>query len=185
MTIGLTNKDKMTIIEGITELDKILSSQGLTYTLYTCGGAQLIFLGYTERRTEDVDLIHVKLDESLVNASIEVAKKLNLSEDWLNNEASSLGKRLGKGWKSKTVLLFEGKSIKLMGLNRQHLINSKLHAAVDRKGEDYQDLLFLKPDSTEIDRAEEYTLKQKSDIETYSIFVKAWVKELKSDLGLS
>ena len=174
----------MTVIEGIKELDKVLSSQKLTYTLYTCGGAQLIFLGYSDRRTEDVDLIHLKLDESLVKASIKVAKKLNLSEDWLNNKVNSLGKRLGKGWKSKTVLLYEGKSIKLMGLSRQHLINSKLHAAVDRKGEDYQDLLFLNPDSVEIGIAEEYTLKQKSDVETYSVFVKAWVKELKNDLGL-
>ncbi len=102
---------------------------------------------------------------------------------WLNNKVSTLSQRLGKGWKKKTVILFEGKAITLMGLNRQDLISSKLHAAIDRKGEDYEDLLFLKPNIAEIEIARKYVLKQKSDVETYEIFINAWVKELKNDLG--
>jgi hypothetical protein len=112
-----------------------------------------------------------------------VAKKLKIQDDWLNNKVSTLSQRLGKGWKKKAVVLLEGKAITLMGLNRQDLISSKLNAAIDRKGEDYEDLLFLKPNVAEIEIARKYVLKQKSDIETSEAFINAWVKELKNDLG--
>ncbi|NJL90012.1 MAG: hypothetical protein HC916_09665 [Coleofasciculaceae cyanobacterium SM2_1_6] len=39
------------IKKAIEELDKISRKKGLEYTLYICGGAQLVFLGYTQRRT--------------------------------------------------------------------------------------------------------------------------------------
>lgn len=175
----------MDIIQAIKELDILLKAKELSYVLYTCGGAQLVFLGYTTRRTEDVDLIHDQIDLQLREASIAVAKKIQIQEDWLNNKVSSLGKRLEKGWKKKTVVLFEGAAITLMGLNRQDLISSKLHAAIDRKGEDYEDLLFLHPSSDEIEVGREYVLKQKSDLETSEVFVNAWIRELKNDLGYS
>jgi hypothetical protein len=176
-------KEDMNIKGAIAELDKLIEKKRLSYVLYTCGGAQLIFLGYTKRRTEDVDLIQDKIDEPLRLSSLDVAKKLKIQDDWLNNRVSTLSQRLGKGWKKKTVLLFEGKAITLMGLNRQDLISSKLHAAIDRKGEDYEDLLFLKPNIAEIEHARKYVLRQKSDIETSEVFINAWVKELKNDLG--
>lgn len=175
----------MDISQAIKELDILIKAKGLTYVLYTCGGAQLVFLGYSTRRTEDVDLIHDQIDQPLRDASIVVAKNLGIQEDWLNNKVSSLGKRLAKGWKKKTVVLFEGEAITLMGLNRQDLISSKLHAAIDRKGEDYDDLLFLKPSVDEIELAREYVLKQKSDLETSEVFINAWIRELKNDLGYS
>lgn len=173
----------MNISKAICELDVLIKAKGLSYVLYTCGGAQLIFLGYTTRRTEDVDLIHDQIDQPLIEASLKVAKKLGLQEDWLNNKVSSLGRRLEKGWKKKTVVLFEGSAITLMGLNRQDLISSKLHAAIDRKGEDYNDLLFLKPSIAEIENARNYVIKQKDDLETSEVFIDAWVRELKNDLG--
>jgi hypothetical protein len=173
----------MDIGRAIRELDALLFKKNLSYILYTCGGAQLVFLGYSTRRTEDVDLIHEEIDQPLREASILVAKKLCIQEDWLNNNVSSLGQRLGKGWKKKAMVLFEGSAITLMGLNRQDLISSKLHAAIDRKGEDYGDLLFLKPTISEIEIAKKYVLKQKGDIETSEVFINAWVKELKNDLG--
>jgi len=175
----------MDTTKAIRELDKILGKKGLTYVLYTCGGAQLIFLGYNTRRTEDVDLIIEEIDEELRLASLEVAKKLDLEEDWLNNKVFSLGKRLGRGWKKKAVILFEGKAITLMGLDRQSLINAKLHAAIDRRGEDYDDLIFLKPSLAEIKLAEAYVLKQKQYLKTAAVFVRAWVKELMDELGLN
>lgn len=175
----------MDISQAIKELDILIKAKGLNYVLYTCGGAQLVFLGYSTRRTDDVDLIHDQIDQPLRDASIVVAKKLGIQEDWLNNKVSSLGKRLAKGWKKKTIVLFDGEAITLMGLNRQDLISSKLHAAIDRKGEDYDDLLFLKPSSDEIEVAREYVLKQKSDLETSEVFINAWIRELKNDLGYS
>jgi hypothetical protein len=173
----------MDIHLAIEELDLNLTKKGLHYVFYICGGAQLIFLGYSSRRTEDVDLIQDSIDTKLKTASREVAKKLKIHDDWLNNAVSSLGQRLEKGWKKKTIVLFEGSAIKLMGLDRQDFINSKLHATIDRKGEDYGDLLFLKPTVAEIQLARKYVLRQKSDIENSAVFVDAWIKELTNDLG--
>lgn len=175
----------MDINKAIETLDLLIESKGLRYVLYTCGGAQLVFLGYTTRRTEDVDLIHDQIDQPLHEASLVVAAKLGVQEDWLNNSVSGLGKRLGKDWKKNSVILFRGSAITLMGLNRQDLIGTKLHAAIDRKGEDYDDLLFLKPSLEEISKAREYVLSQKKDLETSAIFIDAWIRELKNDLGYS
>lgn len=175
----------MNINKAIKELDAALARKDLEYTLYICGGAQLVFLGYANRRTEDVDLIHEKIDQNLKIAAKQVAKKLNLENNWLNNKVFPLGKRLGRGWKSKTILLYQGDALTLMGLDRQNLINAKLHAAIDRKGEDYEDLLFLKPTLSEIKIAEKYVLKQNQEIETAMVFIKAWTQELKNDLGLN
>ena len=163
----------------------MIHKRGLTFVLYTCGGAQLILLGHTTRRTEDVDLIHEQIDQELLEASKVVAQKLGIQDDWLNNKVSGLAQRLGRGWKKKTIILFEGNAITLMGLNRQDLISSKLHAAIDRKGEDYQDLIFLKPSLEEIEMARKYVVKQKTDIETSEVFINAWIRELKNDLGLN
>jgi hypothetical protein len=175
----------MDIQQALRELDILIAQRGLTFVLYTCGGAQLILLGYATRRTEDVDLIHEKIDSQLIEASNEVAQKLGIQEGWLNNNVSSLGKRLARGWKKKAIVLFDGSAVTLMGLDRQDLISSKLHAAIDRKGEDYQDLLFLKPTIAEIEIARNYVIKQKSDLETSEIFINAWIRELKNDLGYS
>ena len=175
----------MDAIKAIRELDKILGKKGLSYVLYTCGGAQLIFLGHSTRRTEDVDLIIKELDGELKLAALQVAQKLDLEKSWLNNQVFDLGKRLGRGWKKKAVLLYQGKAISLMGLDRQSLINAKLHAAIDRRGEDYADLMFLKPDLVEIRLAEAYVLKQKLDLEIAEVFVRAWVRELIDDLDLN
>lgn len=175
----------MDINQAVKELDVIIRAKGLSYVLYICGGAQLVFLGYSTRRTEDVDLIHDQIDQPLRNASVVVAQKLGIQEDWLNNKVSSLGKRLGRGWKKKTVVLFEGTAITLMGLSRQDLISSKLHAVIDRKGEDYNDLIFLRPSVEEIEVAREYVVKQKGDLETSEVFINAWIRELKNDLGYS
>lgn len=171
--------------KAIQELDKVLSKKKFKYVLYICGGAQLIFLGYTTRKTQDVDLILDEIDDNLKQAAQIVAKKLDLEEDWLNNKVFPLAKRLGRGWKNKTIPLFNGKALTLMGLNRQDLINSKLHAVIDRRGEDYQDLLFLKPTLKELAKAEKYVLILKKDLKTARIFLMQWIKEIKNDLGLN
>lgn len=169
------------VLEAMKELDSVLHKMGSTYELFTCGGAALIYLGYETRRTGDIDIIEDELDETLKEAVAVVAKKLRIGESWLNNKVSPLGKRMGKNWKSKCTVLFKGKAILLKCISRQDLINSKLHAAVDRR-KDYNDILWLKPSLAELDLAKEYTLKQ-SEIETYEVWVNGFISEIKKDLG--
>lgn len=172
---------EINVLRAIHELDSALQPTGETYTLYICGGAALIFLGFDGRRTGDVDIIEEKIDETLLEAAVQVAEKLKISETWLNNKVSSLGQRLGKNWKTKCTTLFTGKAITLKSISRQDLINSKLHATVDRHSQDYKDLLWLRPTSKELALAREYTLKQ-NPAETYPVFVDAYISELKKDL---
>lgn len=143
----------------------------------------MIFLGFDGRRTGDVDIIEEKIDETLLEAAVQVAEKLKISETWLNNNVSSLGQRLGKNWKTKCATLFTGKSITLKSISRQDLINSKLHATVERHSQDYKDLVWLRPTQEELTLARTYTLKQNS-AETYAVYVDAYILELKKDLRL-
>ncbi len=88
------------VMEAINELDKILSQKKKSYTLYTCGGAALVFLGYDDRRTTDIDIIVAKMDKHLVEAAKEVADKLNINQDWLNNKVAQSKIAFLKGGKS-------------------------------------------------------------------------------------
>jgi hypothetical protein len=174
---------EINVLRAIQELDSALKPTGETYTLYICGGAALIFLGFDGRRTGDVDIIEEKIDEPLQDAAVQVAEKLKISETWLNNKVASLGQRLEKNWKSKCTTLFTGKAITLKSISRQDLINSKLHATVDRHSQDYKDLLWLRPTQKELILARAYTVKQ-NPAETYSVFVDAYISELKKDLKI-
>lgn len=184
--IGLSNTisimSDIDVLAAIKELDSVLHKMDSKYVLFTCGGAALIYLGYEGRRTGDIDVIEDELDEALVEASKIVAKNLKIPQSWLNNKASPLGKRLGKNWKSKCTVLFQGNAITLKCISRQDLISSKLHAAVDRRSKDYKDIIWLKPSLAELESAKSYTLKQ-SKIETYEIWVNGILAEIKKDLG--
>ncbi|MCM0606006.1 MAG: hypothetical protein KA715_07935 [Xanthomonadaceae bacterium] len=109
-------------------------------------------------------------------------KKIRINESWLNNKVSPLGKRLGKNWKSKCNIIFKGNAVTLKSISRQDLINSKLHAAVDRRSKDYNDILWLKPTLSELEFAKKYTLKQ-SEAETFEVWVNGYISEIKKDLG--
>jgi len=170
------------VIVAISELDQAISQLGKSYTLYTCGGAALIFLGYDDRRTGDIDIIEEELTDDLKQAAKDVAQKLGIGDDWLNNSVYPLGNRLGKNWKSQCNTLYQGKAVTLKSISRQDLINSKFHATVERYGKDYQDLLWLKPSLEELEAAKQYTLKQGA-AETYEVFVNHYFQELKKDLA--
>lgn len=172
---------EINVLRAIEELDSVIESLGETYTLYICGGAALIFLGFDGRRTGDIDIIEEKLDESLKEATILVAQKLGISNDWLNNEVSSLGQRLDKNWKLRCTTLYSGKAVILKSISRQDLINSKLHATVERQSKDYKDLVWLRPTELELTIARDYTLRQ-NPTDTYAIFVDAYLRELRKDL---
>lgn len=169
--------------KAIQMLDSVLGSIQHKVTLYTCGGTALIYLGYDGRRTSDVDVIATSLEPEVQKAAVQVAKKLKINPDWLNTKVTPLGDRLGKGWKKKCTTLFQGDAVTLKVISRQDLINSKVHAAVDRQSADYTDVLWLKPSLKELGLAKEYTLKQNYE-ETYERFVNYYIQELKNDLGL-
>lgn len=184
--MGKNSRQDIDVLKAIRALDEELAAIGESFTLYTCGGAALIFLGYVGRKTEDIDLIHSDLDAALKEAAVKVAKKLGYEKTWLNNEVHDLGRRLGRGWKKKCTVVYRGEGVTLMSISRQDLINSKFHATVNRKGADIGDLLFLKPNLQELEEARDYVVAQgKADgVDTYEVWVRFWFDDVKKEIGL-
>jgi hypothetical protein len=184
--MGKNNRQDIDVLRAIKALDEELRARGENFTLYTCGGAALIFLGYTGRKTEDIDLIHSDLDPALEEAAVKVAKKLGYEKTWLNNDVHDLGRRLGRGWKKTCTALYEGEGVTLMSISRRDLIHSKFHATVNRKGADIGDLLFLKPNLQELEGARDYAMEQgeADGVETYEVWVRFWFDDIKKELGL-
>lgn len=184
--MGNSSGQDIDVLRAIKLLNEVLEQMGEHFTLYTCGGAALIFLGYSGRKTEDIDVIQTEFDSTLEAASLKVAKQLGYEPTWLNNEVHDLGRRLGRGWKKKCTVLFKGDGVTLMSISRQDLINSKFHAVVNRKGADIKDLLFLKPNLQELTAAGDYAIAQgvSDGIETSEVFVRYWLNDIKKELGL-
>lgn len=174
----------MQIKLALTELNKELKKVGRTFELYICGGAALQLLGIITRDTADIDVVEKGLDPALIKAKDIVAKKLRISEKWLNNQVSTIIERLPEDWRETSVEIFKESNLTVLALSRQNLINSKIHAAVDRHAEDYDDLLKLKPTKVELQIAKEYTLKQAGQVETYEVFVNGIIKTLIEELGI-
>jgi hypothetical protein len=82
--------------ETLSELDRELVARGEQRTLIACGGGALLSLQIIERQTRDLDVIALKIDETLLAAAEAVARKLGLSPNWLNNGPESLGMSLNR-----------------------------------------------------------------------------------------
>lgn len=168
-------KEDINVETALAALDAELTARGQKERLYTCGGAVLILLGYEGRGTSDVDVITQKMSPKLREAAEAVAIKLRYSPDWLNNNVASLEDRLERGWKKRCSPIFSGRSLEVLSISRQDLINSKLHAAVDRQKYDLDDLIWLQPTDSELEIAAEYAIKQ-DDSENRPVFVNAFVR---------
>ena len=142
--------------EIITEFDRYLEEQSLNFEAIVIGGAALALLGIITRTTRDVDLLTSSIPPIIKRQAKEFAKIRGLAESWLNNAPESLKNELPAGWESKIQRIYQGKSLTLWTLERQHLIISKLYATCDRDADDFQDLLAMKPNAKEIDEASDW-----------------------------
>ncbi len=172
------------IKKALSLLDKELVMKKFNVELIICGGAALILMGIVSRETVDVDVITKLIPDAVLEAAKVVAKKLKYPEDWLNNKASPILDRLPVNWEDHLITVFTGKAVTIKSISRQDLISAKLHAAVDRKAADYDDILDLNPTVLELDRARDYCLRL-AQHETYEIWVNGYVKLLKKDLGIA
>ncbi len=75
--------DRPTLVRAIQELDKLVTAPA---ELVIVGGAAMIMHFGALRATMDVDvLIDPKSTRNVKSAAREVAMKMNLAEDWLND----------------------------------------------------------------------------------------------------
>jgi hypothetical protein len=131
-------------------LDQALDDRKISRSLIVCGGTALLVLDVIDRETRDIDVICPEVDPDLKEIALEVAKRLSLPHDWINDGPKALAKELIEGWKARVELLFQGKALTLHVLGRIDLIATKVYAFCDRE-DDYQDVIKLKPTSQELD----------------------------------
>jgi hypothetical protein len=145
-----------------------------TVEIVVCGGAAMNILGYVRRTTEDVDVIafidtaqdgkkHLikatPMRSELIQAAQEVARDFNLKENWFNSAAASvMDFGLPEGLLERTESRSYGKNLIVHFLTRFDQIHFKLYAAVDRGGKHVDDLLALKPNSEELQKAAQWSM---------------------------
>ena len=142
------------ITETIAAFDEYLGTKGLTFTGTVIGGAALIVMEILDRVTQDIDCLDPKIPDDIKKASVDFAQEraddLALKENWLNNGPASLKLDLPKGWRKKTVRIYEGKHLTLYTLGRLDLLRSKLFAYCDRQ-QDLEDCEALVPTAEELE----------------------------------
>jgi len=142
--------------EIIASFDTYLAEQSLNFEAIVVGGAALALLGIIRRTTRDVDLLTSPIPPIILRHAKDFARIHDLPENWLNDGPKSLKNELPPGWEAKIQPIFQGGSLTLWTLERQHLIITKLYAACDRDADDSQDLLAMKPTVKEIEEARDW-----------------------------
>ena len=161
-------KDIKTILNALGE--QLESSSVEPIELLVCGGSALIFFGFVQRTTKDVDILayvkrtksgHISfvkaepLNPEFIMASKKVARDFNLPENWINTGPTSavdlgLPDRLMERVTTKEF----GRKLTIHFLGRYDQIHFKLYAAVDQgAGIHFDDLLLLNPAADELERA--------------------------------
>jgi Nucleotidyltransferase of unknown function (DUF6036) len=150
--------------ETIVAFDQYLLEQALSLRATIVGDAALSLLGFTDRQTRDVDVLHPDLPESITAASVSFARRqrsagIHLADDWLNNGPSQLKDILPEGWNERLQAAFAGQALQLSVLGRADLLKTKLFALCDR-GTDLRDCIALAPSSEELACAKEWVAYQ-------------------------
>jgi hypothetical protein len=149
------------MMTAVRELDEILTKQDSSpIELRICGGGALIIMGISSRETRDIDVILPLLPPNLKKASDEVATKLNIPNNWLNNGPTSLTRDLTLGWEDRCNLIFDGTTLKIYVLGRIDFLATKLFAYCDRDESDLDDLLLLKLTFAELDELHSWVMER-------------------------
>ena len=166
-------KDIKTILNALGE--QLESSSVEPIELLVCGGSALIFFGFVQRTTKDVDILayvkrtksgHISfvkaepLNPEFIMASKKVARDFNLPENWINTGPTSavdlgLPDRLMERVTTKEF----GRKLTIHFLGRYDQIHFKLYAAVDQgAGIHFDDLLSLNPTAEELEQAARWSM---------------------------
>lgn len=171
----------MNIERALVLLNDELKELGEAREIIICGCASLNLQKYTDRATQDVDVIIPKIDLILEKASAKVARLLNTNLDWLNDHAYSVSEILPKGWQDRVELIFSADFLKVKSISREDLILTKLDALSNRD-RDLLDLVSMRPTDNELFRASTH-LKTLQETEGYSEWLDRCVQRIKERRG--
>lgn len=181
-------------------LGELLAAEGMEFGIVVLGGAALNLLGIVERTTRDVDVLAITsstlgdgllsltppepLPEPLKRAIGRVARDFRLPEDWVD---TTMGLQLQTGLPPglERRIHWSRYGGLVVGLvDRYDLIFFKLYAAADSGGPasvHYQDLIALRPSSTELQEAATWVRKQDPSA-GFSIILEQVMERLRTDV---
>jgi len=142
---------KLALRQGLALLDQALIDDGLTLRLLLGGASAMKIAGLTSRDSRDLDNL-IALSNAIIQKITEIAQRLDLDADWLNDQAFDIP--LPSGAELRLVKLeCPLKAITIEVLSRGDLITMKVNAAVTRgEARDYDDLrnAVISPDEFEV-----------------------------------
>ena len=181
-------------------LGELLSAEGTEFGIVVLGGAALNLLGIVERTTRDVDVLAIAsstlaeglslltppepLPEPLKRSIDRVARDFRLPEDWVD---TTMGLQLQTGLPpglEKRIHWRRYGGLVVGLVDRYDLIFFKLYAAADSGGPasvHYQDLIALRPSSTELQEAATWVRKQDPSA-GFSIILEQVMERLRTDV---
>ena len=130
--------DREQLIALLDEVSKELRHARTRAQIYVIGGAAMS-LGFSrDRRTEDVDARIDRGHSELVKAVQRVARRHDLADGWLNEQATTAIPRQ-KDAAART--LYESPYLTVTGASARHLLAMKLYAARDKDKADIATLV--------------------------------------------
>jgi hypothetical protein len=156
-------------------LGDVLADRGTSVDIAVVGGGALMILGLIQRSTADLDVIAVvdrgqltsarPLPHLLNEAVKDVARFLDLSDDWMNGEVSmQLQLGLPEGFLGRTEARRYG-GLTVRFASRVDQVYFKLYADADRApgGKHHVDLVALAPTDDELISAARWVRAQERD----------------------
>jgi hypothetical protein len=152
---------------------RLLENNAEPVEIVVCGGSALILTRLIPRTTKDVDIVALcrngvlfspdPMPDCLVKAAKECAEDLGLPINWLNNDPSKgegglFQMGLPSGFSDRLHSKRYGPRLVVHCIDRLDQIHFKLYAAVDSGGYHIEDLLELKPLSSELESAARWTM---------------------------
>jgi Nucleotidyltransferase of unknown function (DUF6036) len=129
----LSRKD---ILQALERLSQILEARKVKADLFVVGGAAMALAFKARPATRDVDAVFKRKNE-VFKAAAQVARELNLPDEWLNNAAKKFIGRPDR----KPLPILDLPGLRLMAGSPEYLLAMKILA--DRHDRDREDLRFL------------------------------------------
>jgi len=128
--------DRKTALRALEELATVLESRGIAGRLFVVGGVAMAIAFDARRITRDVDAVFEPKSD-VYSAAREVASRLNLPDDWLNDAV----KGFIPGTDPEALPVFIRPGLTVTSASARFLLAMKLRAA--RAEQDVEDIRFL------------------------------------------